>query len=342
MRITIHYMLERRDKMISMDRNISPRSPLSEEDIINVVKETNIAQYPEEELAKFKSLYANVNNFNPDNIEVANGSDEWIQKIIMTLGKNGVMSVNPDFGMYKTYANQVGCRYYSVPSRNDYSFDYEQVVNEIKSKKPSVFFISNPHNPTGMLLPSYFILDLADTMKSIGGYLVIDEAYGEYAIDRKIPAGEHVIVIRTMSKIYGLAGLRIGVAIAQGKTYDAITRINHPYPLNSVTLNLGSAVLSDKVRLEKWFSYQKELQQQLAESFEQVRRHVKIKPTQTNFVFVYGDKVKDLHAYLFKNGFEGRVYKDIDNAARFSIIDEDDYPKLQSVIKQWGELNDNI
>lgn len=328
--------------MISMDRNISPRSPLSEEDIIRVVKNTNVAAYPGEELERFKNLYADFNHFNPKNIEVANGSDEWIQKIIMVLGKKGVMSVNPDFGMYQTYANQVGYRYYSVPSKADYSFDYEQVVSEIKTKKPSVFFISNPHNPTGMLLPSYFIQDLADTMKSIGGYLVVDEAYGEYAIDRKIPAGEHVIVIRTMSKIYGVAGLRIGIAIAEGKTFDAITRINHPYPLNSLTLNLGSAILNDKNRLSRWFDYQKNLQQQLVESFEQVRKFVKIKPTQTNFVFIYGDKTKDLYAYLLENGFRGRVYDYMDNAARFSIVDEADYPKLKAVIKQWGEQHDNI
>lgn len=328
--------------MISMDRNTSPKSPLSKEQILEAVNSTDIELYPEEELGRFKELYAKQNGFSAENIEVANGSDEWLQKIIMTLGKNGVMSLSPDFVMYQTYSNQVGYRYYSVPAREDYSFDYELAVNEIKAKKPSVFFISNPHNPTGVLLPSHFIKELADAMKSVGGYLIIDEAYGEFALERSIPEGDHIIIVRTMSKVYGLAGLRIGIAIATGKTYEAITRINHPYPLNGLTLNLGSALLSDQKRLNEWFDYQKQLQQSLVDAFETVRRHIKIKPAHTNFVFTYGDKARELYEYLYKNGYRGRVYdeENLRNAARYSIIDEDEYPKLKELITEWGKSHD--
>lgn len=328
--------------MISMDRNTSPKSPLSKEQILEAVKSTDIELYPEEELGRFKELYAKQNGFSAENIEVANGSDEWLQKIIMTLGKNGVMSLSPDFVMYQTYSNQVGYRYYSVPAREDYSFDYELSVNEIKAKKPSVFFISNPHNPTGVLLPSHFIKELAEAMKSVGGYLVIDEAYGEFALERPIPEGDHIIIVRTMSKVYGLAGLRIGIVIAKGKTYDAITRINHPYPLNSLTLNLGSELLSDDKQLDEWFDYQKQLQQSLVDAFETVRRHIKIKPSHTNFVFTYGDKARELYEYLYKNGYRGRVYdeENLRNAARYSIIDEDEYPKLKELITEWGKSHD--
>src|SRR5699024_5503097 len=99
--------------MISMDRNTSPKSPLSKEQILEAVNSTDIELYPEEELGRFKELYAKQNGFSAENIEVANGSDEWLQKIIMTLGKNGVMSLSPDFVMYQTYSNQVGYRYYN-------------------------------------------------------------------------------------------------------------------------------------------------------------------------------------------------------------------------------------
>lgn len=328
--------------MISMDKNTSPKSPLSKEQIIEAVSKTNVEVYPEVELERFKELYAKRNGFNPENIEVANGSDEWLQKIIMTLGKNGVMSLNPDFFMYQIYTNQIGLRYYSVPSREDFSYDYDLTISEIKKQKPSVFFISNPHNPTGVLLPSHFINELADAMKSVGGYLVIDEAYGEFALDRPVPEGEHIIIVRTMSKVYGLAGLRIGIVIAKGKTYDAITRINHPYPLNSLTLNLGSELLSDDKQLDEWFDYQKQLQQSLVDAFETVRSHIKIKPSHTNFVFTYGDKARELFEYLYKNGYRGRVYdeENLRNVARYSIIDEDEYPKLKELITEWGKSHD--
>ena len=328
--------------MISMDRNTSPKSPLSKEQITDAVNRTNIEVYPEEELMRFKKLYAKQNGFSPENIEVANGSDEWLQKIIMTLGKNGVMSLRPDFVMYQVYANQLGCRYWSVESREDYSFDYDAAISEIKAKKPSVFFISNPHNPTGVLLPGHFINALSEAMKSVGGYLVIDEAYGEFALEHPVPEGEHIIIVRTMSKVYGLAGLRIGIAVARGRTYEAITRINHPYPLNSLTLNIGSEVLSNESQLNEWFDYQKQLQQSLAGAFETVRRHINIKPTHTNFIFIYGDKARDLYEYLYENGYRGRVYDDanLKNAARFSIVGEDEYPKLKELITKWGKSHD--
>src|SRR5699024_4449068 len=159
----------------------------------------------------------------------------------------------------------------------------------------SVFFISNPHNPTGVLLPSHFIKELAEAMKSVGGYLVIDEAYGEFALERPIPEGDHIIIVRTMSKVYGLAGLRIGIVIAKGKTYDDITRINHPNPLNMLILNLVNAPISADKQLDEWFDYQKQLQQSLVDAFETVRRHIKIKPSHTNFVFTYGDKARELY-----------------------------------------------
>lgn len=329
--------------MISMDRNTSPKSPLTKNMINEAVEQANIETYPEEELEKFKTLYAKRNGFKTNQIEVANGSDEWIQKIVMTLGQNGVMSFKPDFFMYQVYTNQVGIRFYSVPSRNDFSFDFEAATKAIHDKKPSVFFISNPHNPTGVLLPSYAIQQLADAMRAVGGYLVIDEAYGEFALERKIPKGEHVIILRTLSKVYGLAGLRIGIVIAEGKTYDAITKINHPYPLNSISLVLANALLSDETKLDDWFTYQKNLHKQLVDSFEIVRRHVRIKPSHTNFVFIYGDQARALYEYLYENGFKGRVYEDDDqlkNVARFSIIDEVNITQLRRLITKWGEDND--
>lgn len=330
--------------MISMDRNTSPTSPLSVQEITEVAANTNIELYPDQELTHFKKLYGKRYDINPENIEVANGSDEWIQKIIITLGKSGVMSLNPDFVMYQEYANQLGIRYHSVPARKDFSFDYQNVINEVKKVKPSVFFISNPHNPTGVVLPNHFIKELSGAMKEVGGYLVIDEVYGEFAPERALPAGEHIILIRTLSKLYGLAGLRIGIAIAEGQTFKKITRINHPYPLNSLGLNLASKLFSDDGRLDQWFEYQKDLQIKLVEAFEQVRRHVKIKPTHTNFIFIYGDNAKNLYEYLRANGYQGRVYDSeiLNNAARFSIVGEDDYPHLNGLISKWGNQLDGI
>lgn len=325
--------------MISMNRNTSPISPLTKEDIYSAIEKTELHLYPDDEHQTFKELYGAQYNLSPQNMELANGSDEWIQKIIMTLGQNGIMSVQPDFNMYQAYAAQSGIRYDSVTLADDYSFDQDKIISEIKDKKPSVFFISNPHNPTGVLLPEDFIDELAEIMKDIGGYLVLDEAYVEFSRDHRRPVGEHIIIIRTMSKLYGLAGLRVGIAIAEGKTFGAITRINHPYPVNSLSLNLGSALLRHQDALKSWFDYQKTSKHELEHAFKYAQKYVSIKPSDTNFIFTYGTDAIALGNYLKDNGYHGRLYDEtyLNDAVRYSIIGLDDYEQLIQLIKKWSE-----
>ena len=137
--------------MIIMDRNTSPISPLSDEAMMEVLSRTKINEYPSAEIDHFKKVYADYYNINPDNIEVANGSDEWIQKVVMTLGQDGVMTVAPDFVMYEEYSAQIDAKFITVPCDEHYRFDFDAVIAQIDQEKPSLFLISMPHNPTGQL-----------------------------------------------------------------------------------------------------------------------------------------------------------------------------------------------
>src|SRR5699024_11922609 len=131
-----------------MDRNTSPLSPLTEEAITEVINETIIYEYPSDEIDRFKSLYAEHYNVNAENLEVANGSDEWIQKTVVTLGHDGVMALSPDFIMYQEYAEQAGVSFDTVECDENFQFDFDKVIAEIKRLRPSLFLISMPHNPT--------------------------------------------------------------------------------------------------------------------------------------------------------------------------------------------------
>lgn len=325
--------------MISMDRNTCPIIPLSEENIKDAIQNTAINLYPEEEYSHFIKLYAQKYNLDPSTIELANGSDEWIQKIIMTLGKDGVMSLQPDFNMYQIYANQAGVRYYSISAEKDYSFDPEKIIVEIKNVRPSVFFISNPHNPTGILFSDEFLNRLADTLDEWNGYLVVDEAYVEFAPKTYSPINDNTLVIRTMSKIYGLAGLRIGILIAEGKTFDAVTRINHPYPVNSVSLNLGIQLLENKIQLNDLIDYQKRSKIELEDALSVANSKLNIKPSNTNFIFTYGENARKLAVYLKERGFSPRIYEEayLNDAVRYSIIPLDNYSEFTQLIKDWNE-----
>ncbi|MGB4609880.1 MAG: histidinol-phosphate transaminase [Saccharofermentanales bacterium] len=325
--------------MIIMNRNTSPLKPLSEEQIIKVVQNTNYNQYPDRERQRFIDIYAEAYDLDPSEIEVANGSDEWIQKVIMTLGQNGVMTLNPDFVMYKVYTEQVLPEMLTVDCEPDFSFDFAKVVQAIKEQKPSLFLISNPHNPTGVMFKTEELQLLVDTMAEVGGYLVLDECYIDFAVDYERPQGDNIVFLRTLSKVYGMAGLRIGLAIAEGETFTKINSINHPYPLNSLSLNLASELFSEKEKLDKYKNYQFESKRQLEKALAQVEDLITIKPSFANYIFTYGDLAVDLAEFLIGKGFLPRTYDNpvLKNAARYSIIKLDDYPALNQAIMEWKE-----
>lgn len=327
--------------MIIMDRNTSPISPLSEEAMMEVLSKTKINEYPSVEIDHFKNLYADYYNIKPENIEVANGSDEWIQKVVMTLGQDGVMTVAPDFVMYKEYSDQIDAKFTTVPCNADYRFDFDEVMTQIDKERPSLFLISMPHNPTGQLFKYEELEKLSRAMERIGGYLVIDEAYAEFGPEFDKPAGEHVLIIRTLSKMYGVAGLRVGMVIAEGETFKKVTRINHPYPVNALSLNMAAKIFEEKEELAKFIDYQKKSKEMLETAFGKVSDKVNVIESYTNFVFTYGKNAMALGQHLIDNGYRCRMYNDesLKNVVRYSIIKHEDYSRLDKLITEWSNQN---
>lgn len=325
--------------MIIMNRNTSPIKPLTDEQIVKVVQDTTYNQYPDQERQRFIDIYAAAYDLNPAEIEVANGSDEWIQKAIMTLGGNGVMTLNPEFVMYTSYTLQVKPEILEVDCEPDFTFDFAKVARAIKAQKPSLFLISNPHNPTGQMFATEDLQLLVDTMAEVDGYLVLDECYIDFAEDYQRPVGDNIVILRTLSKVYGMAGLRIGMAIAQGETFEKINKINHPYPLNSLALNLASELFSDKRKLNAHKTYQFESKQELARILSQVKDLITVKKSYTNYVFTYGDLALDLAQFVMERGFLPRTYEleILKNAARYSIIKLEDYPAFNQAVMKWRE-----
>ena len=323
--------------MIIMNRNTSPIKPLTDEQIFQAVKKTNINQYPDQERMRFINLYADYFDLNPENIEVANGSDEWIQKLIITLGKNGVMSLNPDFVMYQVYTEQFLPKIEFVDADSNFDFDLDLVIAAIKEKRPSLFLISNPQNPTGMMFESKDLQRLADAMAEVDGFLGLDECYIDFAVDYERPKGKNIVLIRTLSKVYGMAGLRIGIAIAEKPTLDFITKINQRCPWNSLALNLASELFSDRVALEKYKDYQFESKIKLSEALNQVSDLIQIKESFANYIFTYGDAAIDLAKFLIEKDFLCRIYDIpiLSKAARYSIIELDKYEALNAAIAEW-------
>lgn len=330
--------------MIIMNRNTSPVKPLDDAQIAQVVQETDYHQYPDKERNRFVEIYAERFGFDPAELEVANGSDEWIQKLVVALGQDGVMCLEPDFVMYTSYTKQFLPEIHKVPCDGSFNFDFAKIIEAINTQKPSLFFISNPQNPTGTQFETKDLQALADAMAAVGGYLALDECYIDFAEDYERPVGENIVILRTLSKVYGMAGLRIGIAVAKGETYRKITAINHPYPVNSLALNLASALFEDEEGLAKFKDYQYKSKEKLVESLALVEDLIHVKPSAANYVFTYGERAVLLAKYLIEKGYLPRTYEDepaLKTAARYSIIRLDEYDGLQKAILEWRAQYDS-
>lgn len=320
--------------MISMDRNTSPISPFSQMDYEKAFQQTNEHNYPFQEIVRFKENYAQLSGWMAEEMELANGSDEWLQKLMIVYGQGGVLSLAPDFVMYQDYAQQIGVDMHFVQADPDFNFDLNDILQSIEEIKPQLFILSNPHNPTGRQFEATFLQAIADAMETINGYLVIDEAYIEFASDYQRPQGNHVIILRTMSKIYGMAGLRIGMMKASGQTFEDLTKINHPYPVNSLALNLASEFLEKQQRVEQFKTYQLTSRDLLLDTFKTI---ISFKPTSSNFIFTYGSQALQLGNHLRQLGFQGRFYQlpGMEEVVRYSIIQHQEYPHLKEALQAW-------
>jgi Histidinol-phosphate/aromatic aminotransferase and cobyric acid decarboxylase len=180
-------------------------------------------------------------------------------------------------------------------------------------------------------------------MKEIGGYFVIDEAYLDFGDAYVIDLEDHVIQMRTLSKAFALAGLRVGIVISTEKTIQKLNSIAHPYPLNTLTLQIAKSLFDDTDRVQSLINRQRNLSIQLRDIFEEhVSDIIHVIPSKTNFVLTYGDLANDLGEYIYSNGFFPRFYDDnkMSHTVRYSIATEHQLNELEQIVIDWRKSYD--
>lgn len=328
--------------MIRIHKNESPYRSLTDEELQEIIVKTSFNQYGDDEYKYLAKVYGDFYGLDPALISFANGSDEWIQKCMMVLGRGPVMTFEPDFSMYEEYADQLKRPIYKVDCNEDGTFDYAGTLKQIEKVKPSFFIFSQPNNPLGMLHSDEFVQSAADLMQELNGYLIIDEAYMDFAEQKSVcPEGDHVIVLRTLSKIHGLAGLRIGIATSSSATMSLLNSVAHPYPINTLSINIAAYLFENQPKLEVFMEHQKKLAEKLKAIFKkEVGDVMNVLPSQANFVFTYGEAALELGQYIEQRGFQPRIYPDsshplLQKAVRYSLATDEQLTQLESILKEW-------
>jgi histidinol-phosphate aminotransferase len=211
----------------------------------------SVNRYPDGGCLQLREALAKRLKVNPNQLIFGNGSDEIIILAVKAYVAEGdeVILAKPSFLIYEIASKLAGATLREVPLKN---FQYDIVGMKARiSKRTRMIFIGNPDNPSGTFVSTKDLIDLIKAAGS-GVAIFIDEAYFEYVIAKDYPDSlkllkqyPNVIITRTFSKMYGLAGLRVGYGIAHPQVIDVLNRLREPFNVNSVAQAAAVAALAD-------------------------------------------------------------------------------------------------
>ncbi len=274
-------------KLASNENPLGP-SPLAAQAVMNKVSTLN--RYPDGSGYYLKSKLSEKFNIPSDQIILGNGSNELIELIIRTFLSSGDQTIQPfpTFLVYEKIVKGAGGDMSSVPLSN-LSIDLKGILNAI-TPKTKIIFICNPNNPTGAAISKD---EMIQFLREIPGdiIVVLDEAYCEFVTDEKTANGidlldEHpfLLVLRTFSKLYGLAGLRIGYGFASEMVVEYMNRVRQPFNANTLAQAAATAALDDSAFVHKTLQVVREGLHYLCHNLDEIG--LQYVPTQTNFFLI--------------------------------------------------------
>lgn len=240
-------------------------------------------------------------------IILGNGSNELIELAVRTFVQPGdeVVSAEPSFVVYKMIVQAAGGTNVIVPCR-EYAHDLDAMAERI-TPRTRIVFIANPNNPTGTMNTK---AEMDRFMARVPDHVLValDEAYFEYVTRVDYPdsleylrEGRNVLALRTFSKIYGLAGLRIGYGITTAEIAGLLNKVRQPFNTNSLGQAAALAALADRKHVERSIAVNNEGKKYLYQAFEQLG--VSYVPTETNFIFFEtGRDCGDVYDALLRKG----------------------------------------
>lgn len=301
------YGLERVIKMASNENALGVSPAVSEAILSNA---GNAFRYPQSGNPRLVKAIGAFYGVDPKRIFIGNGSDEVIDllfRVRCVPGVHNAVAFRPCFGLYPTQAKMAGVELRQVPLKEDFSFDFAALKSVI-DENTTLVIVTSPDNPSGRTASTEELADLARSLPP-ACLLVVDEAYIEFAGEGasllpRLAEFPNVALMRTFSKVYGLAGLRIGYAILPQAIADYMWRVRLPFSLNILAEEAALAALKDVEFREKTVAMVEKGRAELTAALESMG--CTVIPSRSNFIMFRpaagGPGVKELHTGLLKKG----------------------------------------
>lgn len=304
----------------------------------------NYNRYPDPLQWKLKEKISSIKGVPAQNIFLGNGSDEAIDllfRIFCEPGKDNVIIFPPTYGMYEVCAAMNDIAIKKIPLLNDYQLDLATIETAI-DVHTKLIFICSPNNPTGN---SIHREDIEIILNNFDGLVVIDEAYINYAKQKtfitELTEYPNLVILQTLSKAWGLAGLRLGMAFAGQPIINYLNKVKYPYNINTATQQLAIEALGNISSVNNWTKTTVEQRDWLQQALSSLSFTKTVYPSDANFVLVKMDDAPAIYHYLADKGIIVRDRSSVllcEDCLRITIGTPDENSQLIECLKNYKAI----
>jgi len=297
-----------------------------------------VNRYPDPQQSNVKVVLAKQKNVNPNQILLGNGSDEVLDLIFRAFCEpkvDNVITLPPTYGMYGVLANINAVENREVLLSNDFQPQVEKILEAV-DENTKIIFLCSPNNPTANSFSDESVVKL---LQNFSGLIVIDEAYIDFS---KKPSWmvemdeyPNLIITQTLSKAYGLAGIRLGICYASASIISVLNKIKPPYNVNELTQLRALERLSDPEKVKSEIASIITQRESLHKVLVNVKFVEKIYPTEANFILIKVDNANKRYDELIAKGIviRNRTTQPLcENTLRLTIGTEIENKKLMEVL----------
>lgn len=301
--------------------------------------QNGVNRYPDPQQTSVKVVLGKMKNINPKQILLGNGSDEVLDLLFRAFCEpkiDNIISLPPTYGMYSVLANINDVENREVLLSTDFQPQIDKILEAVDANT-KIIFLCSPNNPTGNSFSEESVRTL---LEKFNGFVVIDEAYIDFSDKegwlQKLDQYPNLIITQTLSKAYGLAGIRLGVCYASAEVISVLNKIKPPYNVNELTQLRALERLSDEAKIANEITSIIAERTELLSVLNKVSFVEKIYPTEANFILIKVDDANKRYDELIAKGIviRNRTTQQLcENTLRLTIGTAEENIKLMEALK---------
>ncbi|MFI0490312.1 histidinol-phosphate transaminase [Flavobacterium sp.] len=301
--------------------------------------ENGVNRYPDPQQSNVKLVLAKQKKVETNQILLGNGSDEVLDLIFRAFCEpkvDNVITLPPTYGMYGVLANINAVENREVLLSNDFQPQVEKIIKAV-DENTKILFLCSPNNPTANSFSDESVIQLLENFK---GLIVIDEAYIDFSEKEswmnKLDEYPNLVITQTLSKAYGLAGIRLGICYASAAVISVLNKIKPPYNVNELTQQRALFRLGNEPKIKQEIASIIEQREQLLKVLVDVKFVEKIYPTEANFILIKVDDANKRYDELIAKGIviRNRTTQPLcENTLRLTIGTEEENKKLMQALQ---------